>query len=290
MSEPAVKIKKPVWLKTSIPSGDDYFHLKNKLAEKGLPTICQSARCPNIAECWNHNQATILIMGAVCTRDCLFCSVPTGIPSGLDETEDQKVWQIAELMELSYLVVTSVTRDDLPDKGSGHFAKIIRLLKKNRPQMKVEVLIPDFSGESRLLDTVLQAAPDVLAHNVETVPGLYPRLNRRAEAYRHSLQILAHAKKKGGLVKTGLMVGLGETRAEIGALFGDLKAIGVDLLTIGQYLQPDKHCLPVAAYYPPVEFAELKEVAATFGFSGIEAGPFVRSSYRAEQLFKAVVN
>ncbi|MCX6555800.1 MAG: lipoyl synthase [Candidatus Aminicenantes bacterium] len=290
MSEPAVKIKKPVWLKASIPSGDDYFHLKNKLAEKGLPTICQSARCPNIAECWNHNQATILIMGAVCTRDCLFCSVPTGIPSGLDETEDQKVWQIAELMELSYLVITSVTRDDLPDKGSGHFAEIIRLLKKNRPQMKVEVLIPDFSGESRLLDTVLQAAPDVLAHNVETVPGLYPRLNRRAEAYRHSLQILAHAKKKGGLVKTGLMVGLGETRAEVGALFGDLKAIGVDLLTIGQYLQPDKHCLPVAAYYPPVEFAELKEVAATFGFSGIEAGPFVRSSYRAEQLFKAVVN
>jgi lipoic acid synthetase len=290
MKETAGIIRKPDWLKASIPSGDDYFRLKSKLAEKGLPTICQSARCPNIAECWNHNQATMLVMGAVCTRDCLFCSVPSGVPAGLDEAEDQKVLEMAELMDLSYLVITSVSRDDLPDKGSGHFAKIIRRLKADRPGMKVEVLIPDFNGDDRLLDTVLRAAPDVLAHNLETVPGLYPRLNRRAEAYGHSLRILAHAKKAGGLVKTGLMVGLGETRSEIGEVFGTLKAIGVELLTIGQYLQPNRHCLPVAAYYSPADFAALREFAATFGFGGIEAGPFVRSSYRAEQLFKAVVN
>ncbi|MCX6556024.1 MAG: lipoyl synthase [Candidatus Aminicenantes bacterium] len=290
MNETALKIKKPDWLKASIPSGDDYFRLKSKLAEKGLPTICQSARCPNIAECWNHNQATILVMGAVCTRDCLFCSVPGGIPADLDEAEDQKVLEMAELMDLSYLVITSVTRDDLPDKGSGHFAKIIRRLKKDRPRLKVEVLVPDFGGDCRLLDTVLDAAPDVLAHNLETVPSLYPRLNRRAEAFGHSLRILAHAKKKGALVKTGLMVGLGETRSEIGEMFGTLKTIGVDLLTIGQYLQPNKRCLPVAAYYSPAEFAQLREFASAFGFGTIEAGPFVRSSYRAEQLFKAVVN
>jgi lipoic acid synthetase len=290
MNHTAVKSKKPDWLKVSIPGGDDYFHLKNKLAEKGLPTICQSARCPNITECWNHNQATLLIMGAVCTRDCLFCSVPTGIPAALDKDEDQKVWQMAEMMNLSYLVITSVTRDDLPDKGSGHFAKVIHLLKKNRPQMKVEALVPDFSGASRYLDNVLQAAPDVLAHNVETVPGLYPRINRQVGAYRHSLQILEYGKKKGWLIKTGLMIGLGETPSEIGELFGVLKSIGVDILTVGQYLQPDKRCVPVVKYYSPDEFAALKKYALTFGFTGVESGPFVRSSYHAEQLFKAVIN
>jgi lipoic acid synthetase len=290
MNTAAVRIKKPDWLKVSIPGGDDYFHLKNKLKEKGLPTICQSARCPNITECWNHNQATLLIMGAVCTRDCLFCQVPTGIPSGLDDDEDQKVWQMAEMMNLSYLVITSVTRDDLPDKGSGHFAKVIRLLKKNRPQLKVEVLVPDFSGVSRYLDQVLQAAPDVLAHNLETVPSLYPRINRQAGAYRNSLQILEISKKRGRITKTGIMIGLGETWAEIGELFGVLKTLGIDIVTIGQYLQPDKRCLPVAKYYPPEEFTALKKYALTFGFRGVEAGPFVRSSYHAEQLFKVVVN
>jgi lipoic acid synthetase len=183
-----------------------------------------------------------------------------------------------------------VTRDDLPDKGSGHFAKVIRLLKKNRPQMKVEVLVPDFSGESLYLDHVLQAAPDVLAHNVETVPALYPLINRRAESFRHTLQILEISKKKDWITKTGVMLGLGETWAQIEELFGFLKTIGVDILTIGQYLQPDKRCIPVAKYYSPQEFAAMKEFALTFGFGGVESGPFVRSSYHAEQLFKAVVN
>jgi lipoic acid synthetase len=290
MNDTALKTKKPDWLKMPIPGGDGYFYLKNKLREKGLPTICQSARCPNITECWNHNQATLLIMGSVCTRDCLFCSVPSGLPSALDVDEDQKVWRLAETMNLSYLVITSVSRDDLPDKGCGHFAKVIDRLKKNRPLMKIEVLVPDFSGRRRYLDVVLQAGPDVLAHNLETVPGLYPGLNRRAEAYRHSLQVLEQSKKRGQLTKTGMMVGLGETWSEIGELFGVFKSIGVDILTLGQYLQPDKHCVPVAKYYAPQEFAALKEYALTFGFGGVESGPFVRSSYRAEQLFKAVAN
>ncbi len=290
MNSTMVKTKKPDWLKVSIPSGDKYFRLKNKLNEKGLPTICQSAHCPNIAECWNHDQATLLIMGSVCTRDCLFCSVPTGKPSALDDDEDQKVWHMADVMDLFYLVITSVTRDDLPDKGSSHIAKVIRLLKIKRPQMKIEVLVPDFSGDCRYLDHVLQAEPDVLSHNLETVPGLYPRLNRQAGSYRHSLRILEHSKKRGLLTKTGIMVGLGETRSEIGELFGVFKAIGVDILTIGQYLQPDKHCVPVDKYYSPEEFAALKEFALSYGFGGVESGPFVRSSYHAEELFKAVVH
>lgn len=290
MSPTAPKTKKPDWLKAPIPGGDKYFRMKNKLAENGMPTICQSARCPNVGECWNHGQATLLIMGTVCTRDCRFCSVPSGVPSALDEDEDQKVWRLAELMNLSHLVITSVTRDDLPDKGSGHFAKVIRLLKNKRPQMRVEVLVPDFGAADGLIDQVLDAAPDVLAHNVETVPGLYPAVNRRPDAYRDSLHVLEYGKKRGALTKTGIMVGLGETRSEIGELFGALKAIKVDLLTIGQYLQPDRHSIPVDKYYPPEAFAALKEIALGFGFAGVESGPFVRSSYHAEQLFKAVAN
>ncbi len=290
MSSTALKTRKPDWLKVSMPGGDKYFRLKNKLGEKGLPTICQSARCPNIAECWNHDQATLLIMGSVCTRDCLFCSVPTGTPVALDEGEGQKVMQMAELMNLSYLVITSVTRDDLPDKGSAHFAGVVRLLKKNRPQMKVEVLIPDFGGKRPYIERVLDARPDVLAHNMETVPGLYASINRRPEAYLDSLHVLEISKKRGWLTKTGIMVGLGETQSEIAELFGVLKVIGVDLLTIGQYLQPDRHCVPVGKYYSPEEFAALKEFALSFGFAGVESGPFVRSSYHAEQLFRMVVN
>jgi lipoic acid synthetase len=216
--------------------------------------------------------------------------VPSGVPSALDKEEAQKVLEMAELMGLSYLVITSVTRDDLPDKGSGHFAAIVRRLKADRPGLKVEVLVPDFGGDTSLLDAVLAAAPDVLAHNLESVPRLYPRLNRRTEAFDDSLRILAHASARGARVKSGLMVGLGETRGEIGEVLGRLRAAGVELLTIGQYLQPDRRCLPVAAFYSPADFAELRDLAAALGFSGIEAGPFVRSSYRAEELFKAVLN
>jgi lipoic acid synthetase len=290
MNNVAIPPKKPAWLKVRMPGGDAYFKLKNKLAEKGLSTICQSARCPNISECWNQNHATFLIMGDVCTRHCLFCSVPSGIPVQLAENEDQKIWQMAELMNLSYLVITSVTRDDLADKGSAHFAKVIRLLKEKRPHMKVEALVPDFDGNSRHLDQVLQAGPDVLAHNVETVPSLYSIVNRQTDAYRHSLQILTHSKRNAFITKTGLMVGLGETRVQIGELFSDIKTVGVDMITIGQYLQPDRQSIPVSKYYTPEEFSDLKEYALTFGFLGVEAGPFVRSSFHSEQLFKAVAH
>jgi lipoic acid synthetase len=290
MNQAAGTKRKPDWLKVSIPGGGRYFELKGKLREKGLPTICQSARCPNIGECWNRNQATLLIMGQVCTRDCLFCSVPHGVPDALDGGEPQNVLEMSALMDLSYLVITSVTRDDLPDKGSGHFAAVIRRLKAKRPQMRVEVLVPDFAGDAALLERVLQAGPDVLAHNLETVPGIYPRINRRPEGYRHSLRILEASKNTGCLTKTGIMVGLGETLQEVKELFSICRAMDVDLLTIGQYLQPDRHCVPVAKYYAPDEFLALKELALGLGFKGVEAGPFIRSSYRAEQLAEAVLS
>jgi lipoic acid synthetase len=290
MNQTARTKRKPDWLKVTIPGGVRYFELKSKLREKGLPTICQSARCPNIGECWNHNQATLLIMGQVCTRDCLFCSVPHGVPVPLDASEARNVLEMSDLMDLSYLVVTSVTRDDLPDKGSGHFAGVIRLLKSMRPQMRIEVLVPDFAGEETLLQRVLQAGPDVLAHNLEAVPGIYPRINRSREGFRHSLHVLETSKKAGQLTKTGIMVGLGETLEEVRELFGACRALDVDLLTIGQYLQPDRHCVPVAKYYSPEEFLALKELALGLGFKAVEAGPFIRSSYRAEQLYEAVLH
>ena len=235
----AIRKKKPEWLKTRLPGGDAYFALKNKLEKKGLHTICQNARCPNIHECWNGNQATFLIMGNICSRDCRFCAVTSGKPLKLDQAEGQKILQMAQMMKLEYAVITSVTRDDVPDKGSAHFAGVIRTLKQGRPQMKIEVLVPDFDGSSQFLDRVLDAGPDVLAHNVETVPSLYPAVNRRTIAFEHSLQILEHGKKRGWITKTGVMVGLGETVAEIEELFSILRNRGVDVLTMGQYLQPD---------------------------------------------------
>jgi len=282
--------RKPEWLKARIPGGDAYFALKNKLDRKGLHTICQNARCPNIHECWNGNQATFLILGSICTRDCGFCAVSGGRPLPPDEDEGRKLAEMTDLMNLGYAVITSVTRDDLPDRGSGHFASVIRALRRVRPRMKIEVLVPDFSGRAECLDRVLDAGPDVLAHNVETVLALYPRVNRRPEAYGHSLRILEHGKRRGWVTKTGFMVGLGETAGEVQELFRDLRrgGNGADALTIGQYLQPGSRNLPVSRYYSPAEFAELKESALGHGFVGVESGPFVRSSYHADQLFHAV--
>jgi lipoic acid synthetase len=281
--------RKPAWLKARIPGGNAYFALKNRLGERGLHTICQSARCPNIHECWNGNQATFLIMGSICTRGCGFCAVGSGRPLPLDPDEGRKLAEMASLMDLGYAVITSVTRDDLADGGSGHFAAVIRALRRERPAMRIEVLVPDFSGRTELLDRVLEAGPDVLAHNVETVPALYPRVNRRPEAYGHSLRILAHAKRRGWITKTGLMVGLGETSGQLRELFAELRCLrGVDALTIGQYLQPDRSRLPVSRYYSPEEFAALRESALGNGFVGVESGPFVRSSYHADRLYDAV--
>jgi len=286
----AIRKRKPDWLKTRLPGGDAYFILKNKLEKNGMHTICQNARCPNIYECWNGNQATFLIMGNVCSRDCRFCAVASGRPDPLDKAEGRRLLQMVEAMNLGYVVITSVTRDDLADKGSSHFAAVIRTLKQERPQLKIEVLIPDFDGNSRCLDHVLDAGPDVLAHNVETVPSLYGSVNRQANAFDHSLQILEHGKKRGWITKTGLMVGLGETSAEIEALFKMLRDRGVDILTIGQYLQPDSRSLEVKRYYFPDEFLTLKNTALSHGFIGVETGPFVRSSYHTEQLYNKVTH
>lgn len=286
----ALRLKKPDWLKTQLPGGEAYFALKNKLEKNAMHTICQNARCPNIHECWNSNQATFLIMGNVCTRDCRFCAVAYGRPDPLDATEGHRLLQMVQLMDLGYAVITSVTRDDLADKGSSHFAAVIRTLKQERPQLEIEVLVPDFDGSSQCLDRVLDAGPDVLAHNVETVPSLYAGVNRQATAFEQSLQILEHSKKRGWITKTGLMVGLGETAAEIEALFKKVRDRGVDILTIGQYLQPDVRSIPVSRYYSPGEFSALKESALSHGFIGVESGPFVRSSYHAEQLYHTVTH
>ena len=285
-----VQQRKPDWLKRQIPSGTEFFRLKKNLAERELPTICQSARCPNIAECWNDRHATFLIMGDICTRHCSFCSVAKGIPRPLDDDEDQKIAQLADILDSRHVVITSVSRDDLADSGSSHFAKIIRSLKRRRPGMTVEVLIPDFSGDGGRLQTVLDARPDVLGHNLETVAALYPHLNRRSEAYRHSLSILHAGKQKSFITKSGFMVGLGETMAEIDGLLRDLRSCGTDLLTIGQYLQPGRGQTAVQKYYSPAEFLILKQRALALGFSGVEAGPLVRSSYHCQELYKAVAN
>ncbi len=289
MAQPtAAAGRKPAWLKARLPGGDAYFALKRKLEKRGLHTICQSARCPNAHECWNGGNATFLIMGDVCSRDCRFCAVAAGAPRPLDPDEGAKLSEMAALMGLSYAVVTSVTRDDLADRGSGHFAAVVARLKSDRPDMRVEVLVPDFSGRSELLDCVLDAGPDVLAHNVETVPALYPAVNSRAAACADSLRILARAKERGWITKSGLMVGLGESRAQLGELLRRLRQAGVDALTIGQYLQPERRCLPVARYWAPAEFAELKQEALQLGFAAVEAGPFVRSSYHADLMHHAV--
>jgi len=284
----ALPRRKPEWLKARIPGGDAYFSLKSKLRARELHTICESARCPNAHECWNSGQATFLIMGSVCSRDCRFCAVAAGPPSPLDPDEGRKLSEMAEQMGLRYAVITSVTRDDLADKGSGHFAAVVRTLKRERPSMRVEALVPDFSGRPGLLDPVLDAGVDVLAHNVETVPSRYPAVNRRAAAFDDSLRVLERAKERGWITKTGIMVGLGEERGEVGELFKVLRAREVDLLTIGQYLQPDRRSLPVRRYCSPGEFAEWKQEALGLGFLGVESGPFVRSSYHAEQLFQQV--
>lgn len=280
--------RKPEWLKAPLPGGDAYFALKRRLEQRGLHTICQSARCPNAHECWNAGNATFLIMGDVCSRDCRFCAVAHGAPAPLDPGEPDKLAEMAGLMNLSYAVITSVTRDDLADKGSGHFAAVVSRLKSARPQMGVEALVPDFSGRSDLLDRLLDAGPDVLAHNVETVPGLYPALGRRAAAFADSLRVLAHAKGRGWISKSGLMVGLGESRAQLQELLRRLRQAGVDALTIGQYLRPDRRSLPVVRYVPPQEFVELRQEALAMGFLAVEAGPFVRSSYHADAMQQAV--
>jgi lipoyl synthase len=280
---------KPAWLKTQIPAGDDYFKIKKNLEKRNLATICQQARCPNIAECWNNFHATFLIMGDTCTRNCFFCSVSPGKPGPLLPEEPARVLEMVEIMKATYVVITSVTRDDLEDGGSSHFAAVITHLKTHRPTLKIEVLIPDFKGDNRSLHTVLHARPDVLNHNLETVKRLYPHVNRPRQNYATSLAVLRHSREKGFITKSGIMVGLGETTEELEELFQHLRESGVQLLTIGQYLQPTKENAAVAKFYTPEEFGQLKELALSCGFTAVESGPFVRSSYKARQLYETAL-
>ena len=239
-----------------------------------------------MGECWQNGHATFLIMGDRCTRNCGFCSVQHAAPQPLDPSEAGQVSEMVALLKLKYAVITSVTRDDLPDKGSGHFADLVRQLKNSFPDLHVEVLIPDFDGNHDFLDKVLESSPDVLGHNVETIARLYPFVNRPPANYERSLSVLDHAVQRGAISKTGLMVGLGETDDELWALFDRLAHIGVSLLTIGQYLQPVSGKVAVQRYVHPDDFARLQEKAEAAGIRGVVAGPFVRSSYHAEALYQ----
>ena len=280
-------IKKPSWLKVKFPSEPSFFHVSSVLKKEKLHTICQSAKCPNISECWSKKTATFLILGDVCTRKCAFCAVKKGLPSGLHPDEPDQVAQAAELLGLRYAVVTYVTRDDLPDGGASVFVGTIHALKNKNPGIKIEVLIPDFQGDTASLETVIQAFPDILNHNIETTEPFYPQIRRPAENYGRSLRVLKKAKDLGAVIKSGLMVGLGENRGEILRSFSDLRKVGCDLLTIGQYLQPSKSHAPVRKYYSPDEFEELKRVALESGFKAVESGPLVRSSYMAHRMYNS---
>ncbi len=276
--------QKPSWLKVKAPGSPDYIRLKRLMGELKLNTVCEEAHCPNIGECWHHGTATFMILGDVCTRNCPYCAVAHGRPAGLDTAEPPRVGDAAERMRLRYAVVTSVDRDDLPDGGASIFADTIGEIRKRVPGCRIEVLIPDFQGKEAPLRTVLDARPDVLNHNVETVPRLY-RAARPGGRYPRSLELLDRARTyaPGIPTKSGLMVGLGETWDELVATLADLREAGCAILTIGQYLSPSASHLPVVRYYHPEEFEMLKSTALTMGFGHVESGPLVRSSYHAHE-------
>lgn len=279
--------RKPDWLKARLPSQSTYFQVAGLLKKGRLHTICESGRCPNIGECWARKTATFLILGNICTRNCAFCAVDKGRPKPLDQTEPEQVLAAVEAMGLRYVVITSVTRDDLPDGGAEVFYRTIKLIKDNYPQIKVEVLVPDFKGEEGPLLKVLAARPEVISHNLETTANLYPEINRPVNNYYRSLGLLKLAHEHGALTKSGLMVGLGESLTDLKQAFLDLRQNGCELLTIGQYLQPTRQHAPVRRYYSPQEFEELRQLALELGFKEVASGPLVRSSYFADKLYEA---
>jgi len=271
-----------------LPSHGEYFRVAGVVRAGGLHTICESARCPNIGECWEKRTATFLVLGDVCTRNCGFCAVAKGTPLPPDPGEPARVAEAAVRLGLRYAVITSVTRDDLADGGAAHFAAVIRAVREARPGTRVEALIPDFGGDGAALGAVLDASPDVLNHNLETTESLYPAIRRPRANYGRSLGVLAAAKARGARTKSGLMIGLGESESDILRTFADLRRAGCDLLTVGQYLQPTAAHPPVARYYTPEEFEALAEEARRAGVREVVAGPLVRSSYEAGRLFDAV--
>ncbi len=278
-----IKHKLPPWFKIRLAVNDRSAAVGQLVRNSNLHTVCQSASCPNRAECWSAGTATFMILGNLCTRGCGFCGVPKGRPSGIDAGEPERVAAAVESLRLQYAVVTSVTRDDLQDGGASVFAETITAIRKKNPVCKVEVLIPDFQGSTSALAAVLSARPDVLNHNIETVPSLYAVVRPQAD-YQRSLELLRRSKIQGAATKTGLMVGLGEGIREITAVMEDVRGAGCSTLTIGQYLRPSRRHLPVQRYYTPDEFHSLRERAFSLGFDAVASGPLVRSSYHAGEM------
>ena len=276
------KLERPVWLRAPAPVGENYHELKRLVGELKLHTVCESAACPNVGECWNRRTATFMILGNVCTRRCGFCAVQKGAPLTVDYDEPRRVAEACEILGLKYAVVTSVNRDDRKDGGAELFALTIHAIRDRIPGCKVEVLVPDFQGSHTAMEIVMNAHPDVLNHNIETVPRLYRQV-RLGARYERSLDMLAYAKRVRPFAptKSGLMLGLGENNAEALQVMRDLRAHGVDILTLGQYLRPSQKHLPIIRYVPQSEFDDFKRQGYEMGFSHVEAGPLVRSSYHA---------
>ena len=282
----------PPWIKVRLPTKKTFFEVRNRVHELQLHTVCESARCPNIGECWSRRALTIMILGDICTRSCRFCDVTTGRPLPPDPDEPRRVAQILSELPLDHTVITCVDRDDLADGGTAHWAETIRRVKAACPDMTLEVLTGDFKGQTENVDVVLEAKPDVFAHNLETVPRLSRQVRVQA-SYPRSYRILEHAVQRGAIVKTGLMLGLGETEEETVQVLEETRELGVSIVTLGQYLQPSKKHLPVARYVTPEEFTALAEYARELGFPHVEAGPLVRSSYHADgqaELVRAILD
>jgi len=275
-------VRKPGWLKVKAPGGETFVEVRRLMRKLELHTVCEAAHCPNVGECWNHRAATFMILGDVCTRNCAYCAIAHGTPQALDVEEPRRLAEAVQAMRLRHVVVTSVDRDDLPNGGAEQFAGVVREIRLRMADTTVEVLIPDFKGSEAALRIVVEARPDILNHNIETVPRLY-RIARPGGRYDRALQLLERAKRLDPLLvtKSGIMVGLGETWEEAVTALRDLRAAGADLITIGQYLRPSSGHMPVARFYTPTEFAELRRLGEDLGFRHVESGPLVRSSYHA---------
>ncbi|MBN1408139.1 MAG: lipoyl synthase [Calditrichaceae bacterium] len=276
------RLRRPGWLKVRLGSGQNFTDVRSLVGDNKLHTVCESARCPNIGECWSRKTATFMILGNVCTRSCTFCNITTGKPPVYDREEPQRVADAVMKLNLRHAVITSVARDDLKDGGSSIFAATIKKIREMQPGCTIEVLIPDFQGDPDALDIVLDAGPDILNHNLETVERLQRPLRVQAK-YHRSLSVLKHAKEKNFITKSGIMVGVGETYDEIYQTFRDLRDVDCNILTVGQYLPPTKQHYPIERFYHPDEFTEIKENALAMGFTHVESGPMVRSSYHADE-------
>jgi len=279
--------KRPEWLKVKLPTGDNYTDVKNLMRRQKLNTVCEEAKCPNIAECWNHRSATFMILGDTCTRSCGFCNVKLGIPNELDINEPYRVVESVIELDLRHVVITSVNRDELKDGGATIFKECVRLIRERKPDCTVEILIPDFKGEEHAFEIIMQSPPDILNHNLETVSRLYHAVRPQAK-YERSLNLISWFKERGLKTKSGIMVGIGEKPEEVLELMKDLVSHGCDILTIGQYLQPTKEHLPVDRFVTPDEFRMYKDEGLKMGFKIVESAPLVRSSYHADQHARAI--